>query len=145
MASKLHGVNATIIIFVFVFYCISLSFILLYCTLLYCIVLYCIVLCFIVLYCFVFYCIVLKTTRKGVDSTVESSSLRLRAPETTGLWEEHITSEYAHSPEPFIISFSNVIFSIIFILKLIKTILISICFFYFVCFVNKMPSQTSEH
>ena len=39
MASKLYGVDATIIIFVFVLY-----FIVLYCIVLYCIVLYCIVL-----------------------------------------------------------------------------------------------------
>ena len=49
LASKLYGVNATIIIFVFVLYCFVL----------YCIVLYCIVLFCIVLYCFVLYCIVL--------------------------------------------------------------------------------------
>ena len=47
MASKLYGVEATIIIFVFVLY--------LYCIVLYCIVLYCIVL---YLYCIVLYCIV---------------------------------------------------------------------------------------
>ena len=46
-ASKLYGVNATIIIFVFVSYCIVL-----YCIVLYCIVLYCIV-----SYCIVLYCI----------------------------------------------------------------------------------------
>ena len=41
VASKLYGVNATIIILVFVLYCIVL----------YCIVLYCIVLYYIVFYC----------------------------------------------------------------------------------------------
>ena len=39
MASKLYGVKATIIILVYVLYCV-----LLYCIVLYCIVLYCIVL-----------------------------------------------------------------------------------------------------
>ena len=48
MASKLHGVNATVIIRI----CIVL-----YCIVLYCIVLYCIVLYCIVLYCIVLYCI----------------------------------------------------------------------------------------
>ena len=47
VASKLYGVNANIIVFVFVLYCIVL-----YCIVLYCIVLYCIV-----LYCIVLYCI----------------------------------------------------------------------------------------
>ena len=59
MASKLYGVNATIIIFVFSLYCIVLYCIVLYCIVLYCIVLYCIVLYCIVLYCIVLYCIVL--------------------------------------------------------------------------------------
>ena len=59
VASKLYGVNATIITFVFVLYCIVLYCIVLYCIVLYCIVLYCIVLYCIVLYCIVLYCIVL--------------------------------------------------------------------------------------
>ena len=48
VVSKLYGVNATIVIFVFVlycfvFYCIVLYYIVLYCTVLYCTVSYCIV------------------------------------------------------------------------------------------------------
>ena len=50
-ASKLYGVNATIIILLFVFYCILLYFI---CILLYFIVFYCIL-----LYCILLYCILL--------------------------------------------------------------------------------------
>ena len=42
MASKLYGVDATIIIFVVLLYCIVLYCIVLYCIVLYCIVLYCI-------------------------------------------------------------------------------------------------------
>ena len=59
MASKLYGVNATIIIFLFLLYFIVLFCIVLYCNVLLCIVLYCIVLYCIVLYCIVLYCIVL--------------------------------------------------------------------------------------
>ena len=59
VASKLYGVNATIIIFVFDLYCIVLYCIVLYCIVLYCIVLYCIVLYCIVMYFIVLYCIVL--------------------------------------------------------------------------------------
>ena len=64
VASKLYGVNAAIIIFLFVLYCIVFFCFVLYCIVLYCFVFYCIVLCcillyFIVLYCVVFYCILL--------------------------------------------------------------------------------------
>ena len=62
VASKLYGVYATIIIFVFfciVLYCIVLYCIVLYCIVLYCIFVYCIVLYCILLYCIVLYCIVM--------------------------------------------------------------------------------------
>ena len=71
MASKLYGVDATIIMFLFVFCCIVLYRNALYCIVLYCIVLYCIVWYCIVLYYIVLYCIVLYL---GVGQLSHSSS-----------------------------------------------------------------------
>ena len=58
VASKLYGVNDTLIIFVFVLYFTVLYCFVLYCIVLFCIALYCIELYCIALYCFVLYCIV---------------------------------------------------------------------------------------
>ena len=76
MASKLYGVDATIIMFLFVFCCILLYRNALYCIVLYCIVFYYIVLFCIVLYCIVWYCIVLYciVLYLGVGQLSHSSS-----------------------------------------------------------------------